>query len=197
MAVVNFGPTVLEQQAWSSYWLFPTMESWIIMHFGLVLHLFACVSHDPWRPTISVAQTHHTYAGQPAALLPYCLPSLQSWPRTPHCRGLFLFIMGGFPPLVLLLFASTSSFHHWPLLYFLFVRRTSGHPKGSLVNPLNYSGLKGVVETAQSGGNGSHVWMSEVSLYGHRVLLDQSEVLYITICSIGRWLCPCFIYFWA
>lgn len=35
----------------------------------------------------------------------------QSWPRPRHCRGLFLFIMGGFPPLVLLLFASASSFH--------------------------------------------------------------------------------------
>lgn len=61
--------------------------------------------------TISDLQTHHTYTGQPAALLPYCLPSHQSWPHTVHNSGLFLFIMKGLPPLVLLQFASTSSFH--------------------------------------------------------------------------------------
>lgn len=88
-----------------------TIDSWIIMHFALVLQLLTCVSHDPCLSTISDTQTHHTYAGQPVALLPYCLPSHQSWPQPPHCRGLFLFIKGGFPPLVLLLFASTSSFH--------------------------------------------------------------------------------------
>lgn len=40
----------------------------------LFCHCFARVSIDPWRSTISATQTQHTYAGQPAALFPYCLP---------------------------------------------------------------------------------------------------------------------------
>lgn len=66
---------------------FLTIQSWVIVHFCLVL----------WRPwpltTISVTQTHCTEAGQPVALLPYCLSSLQSWPHTQRCRSPFLFIM--------------------------------------------------------------------------------------------------------
>lgn len=77
------------------------------MHVG---SLALCL---PWPllSTISAPQTHHNFTGQPVALLSYCLPSLQSWPQSPHCRTLFLFIKGGFPPLVLLLFVITSSFH--------------------------------------------------------------------------------------
>lgn len=88
---------------------FLTMDSWVIVHFRLVLCL-------PWPLTfhyLNHTDTLH-WNWSASGLAPYCLPSLQSWPRTQRCRGPFLFIMvvrGGFPLLVLLLFASTSSFH--------------------------------------------------------------------------------------
>lgn len=90
----------------------------------------------PGGSVISVTQTHHTCAGRPAALLPYCLSSSRSWPRTPHCRVLFLFIpRGGFLLLCCCCLPALPPFSQWPLLHFLFVRPTSSHPKGGLVNP--------------------------------------------------------------
>lgn len=40
--------------------------TWIIIHFTLVLRSLACLSHDPWRSTISVTHTHiaHTLVSQ-------------------------------------------------------------------------------------------------------------------------------------
>lgn len=129
----------LKTLASSHFWLYMT-KSLIVMHVcshAVVLQQLALVSHDPWRPTISVTQTRHSYTGQPAALSPYCFPSLHSWPCTLNCRGLFLFIMGGVFLLYCCCLPALPPFIHWPLLYFLFVRRASGHPRGSLVNPLN------------------------------------------------------------
>lgn len=58
------------EELWTLYF---STGVWIIMRFIVVLPLLARVSIDPWRSTISATHTQHTYAGQPAALFPYCL----------------------------------------------------------------------------------------------------------------------------
>lgn len=68
----------------------------------------------------------------------YCLPALKSRPSVQLCMGsvpIYNRGMGAREGFLLLhchYFPALPSFIHWPLLYFLFVQSTIGHPKGVL-----------------------------------------------------------------
>lgn len=129
--------------------LCPTAQSWVIVHFRLVVRpARSCL---PWPlPFYYLSHTdtsHLRWSTSGLAPLLSPVPAVVT-PNTALQGSVPIYNGGGFLLLYCCCLPALPPFIHWPLLYFLFVRQTSGHPKGSLVNPLNYSGYEGVVDAA-------------------------------------------------
>lgn len=114
---ILFWDTVELEQSWDKLihltdCFIPTMKSWIIMHFGLVFWPLACLCL-PWPLTfyyLSHTDTLHLHWSA-SGLAPLLSPIPAVMTLNTALQGSVPIYNGGFPPLVLLLFASTSSFH--------------------------------------------------------------------------------------
>lgn len=134
--------TVLEQ---SLDKLIPLTDSnnGVLNHHALLPCFATACLCLPWPLTfyyLSHTDTSHLHwSASGLAPLLSLIPAVVT-PNTALQGSVPIYNGGGFFLLYCCCLPALPPFIHWPLLYFLFVHWTSGHPKASLVNPLHYSG---------------------------------------------------------